>query len=492
MTLVEQLERNAARVPEKPALVHRDGRLNWRELDGLTNRVANSMAALGVKKGDVTALVLERVPELIVAFLASVKLGAVPAPVNYNLRKEHVQGLISFLKPPVVFTASKFLGLFEGTRTGPRTVVCGEGPAGEYRWEELAGGPACPPPGTKIVAGDVAYLNYTSGTTGEQKGALATHENIYWNTRSAVEVFGITGSDVHLCVFSSFSHPHELFARALYTGGAMVLINEVFPKSLLKTIREQEVTCMMGLTPMYELLLDVAGGAGGSDLGALRLQESGGMYTTPDLVKRFEEKFGVPVYPVWGSTETTGIALATRPAEAARASSIGRPCPYYDVKVVDEAGGEVMPGEVGELLFKGPAVVSGYWGLEEDRGSFRDGWYLSGDLGRRDEDGYFYFVDRKSAMMKVAGLKVYPMEIEKTLMLHPGIREAAVVSSVDGLRGEVPRAVISPKEGASLTKAEVAGFLRTRLAGYKVPRIIEFREELPKSGSGKIDKKALA
>ncbi len=470
--------------------MYRDICFNYGELDRIVNSVANNLAALGVKKGDITGLMLERTPELVIAFLASVKLGAVPAPINFNLGKDHLESFLRSLGPGVLFTSEKFTPLLNVIETpaGMTTVVSGGGKAPHLRWNELVDGPASKP-SVKVLPEDIAYLNYTSGSTGEQKGAITTHANIYWNTKAAVEVFSITEQDVHLCMFAPFAHPHELFARALFTGGAMVLLNDVFPKSLARTIREKGVTCMMGLAPMYELLIEVAGRDG---LATLRVPESGGMYTKPGIIEGFRKKFGVPVYTVWGSTETAGIAIANRPGEEIKGPSTGRPCPDYDTRVVDEEGADVKTGAVGELVFRGPAIIGGYYNVDEKKaGCFRDGWYFTGDLYRVDEDGYFYFVDRLSAMMKVAGLKVYPLEVEKVLFGHPGIKEAAVVSSVDGLKGEVPRAVIVPKDGQNILKSDIHRFLRGKIENYKIPRVVEFMEELPRTPGGKINKKAL-
>lgn len=271
----------------------------------------------------------------------------------------------------------------------------------------------------------------------------------------------------------------------------MVLLDRIYPKSLAKVISDYGVTCMMGLAPMYEKLLDVLEHYE-YDLSSLRIPESGGMHTRPELVGRFRQKIGVPIIPVWGSTETTGIAITQAPGGPIVPGSVGKPCMSYEVKIVDENDEQVGTGEIGELIFKGPAVVNGYY---EDpinnQSCFKNGWYYSGDLGKRDKEGNIYFVDRKEGMMKVAGLKVYPQEIELVLMEHPDIKEVAVIASKDDLRGEVPKAIIITKNGRGITEKEVLAFCRGRIAQYKVPRIVEIRESLPKIGSGKIDKKAL-
>ncbi len=490
MTLVETLERNAINSPDKVAVIYKDTCLTYSELNNTVNRLANSMKAMGIKKGDIVGLMLPRIPEIIISFLASAKLGAIPAPINYNLTKREQKTFISSLRPSIVFIDKKFVPLLENEipKDVAFVVVNGDGCQGCIQWQDLLDAQD-DNPGFDISLNDITYLNYTSGSTGRQKGAITTHRNIYWNTLSAVETFDITSNDVHLCMFASFAHPHELFARALYTDGTIVLLDEIFPKSLVKTIKDNGVTCLMGLTPMYEMLIGVAKSG---DLSSLRLPESGGMYTTPDLIRIFESKFGVPIYPVWGSTETTGIAIASRSGLGIRDNSVGKACPYYDIKVVDDDGLEVKNGEIGELIIKGPAVVGGYYNFDENKNNcFMDGWYYSGDLGRMDEEGFFYFVDRKTNMMKVAGLKVYPSEIEQVLSNHPTIQEVAVIGYKDSLKGEIPKAVVVTRDGQSLTREDIRFFCRHKLADYKIPRKIEIKDELPRMSNGKINRKVL-
>jgi acyl-coenzyme A synthetase/AMP-(fatty) acid ligase len=242
---------------------------------------------------------------------------------------------------------------------------------------------------------------------------------------------------------------------------------------------------------MYENLLEVLEHKS-YDLSSLRVLESGGMYTRRDLIEKYRRNIGIPILTVWGSTETTGIAIANYFGEETPAGSVGRPCPSYDIKIIDEENRELRPGAIGECLLRGPGVVQGYYqDSVNTRSCFNDGWYHSGDLVKRDEQNRFYFVDRKTGMMKVAGLKVYPPEIESVLMEHPDIKEVAVISSKERLRGEVPKAIIVPRNGKALSEKDVLLFCRARMPNYKVPRIVEFRKALPKIGSGKINKKEL-
>ncbi len=490
-TLVQMLEGNAREYPGKDAVVFQEARLSYASLNEEVNRAANAFLMKGIKKGDRVGLMLPRIPELVVAFLASAKIGAVAAPVNYELTGERISGLLKTLDPKVIVAHADFAGLLNGAAENTIIVSVGGDIKGASPWREFIVAGAPDNPGVAVSDSDVAYLNYTSGSTGESKGALATHSNIYWNTYASVEALGLGHEDVHLCMFAPFAHPHEIFSRPMLLGGTMVIVDRIYPKSIAEAIEANRVTCMMGLSPMYENLLELMEHKH-YDLSSLRVPESGGMYTRTELMERFKDRIGVSIVPVWGSTETTGIAIANRPDGAIPAGSVGTACPGYEVKIVDEQGMILPDGEVGEMIFKGPGVVNGYYeGALSSQSSFREGWYYSGDLARKDAMGYFYFVERKTGMMKIAGLKVFPTEIELALLDHPDIKEATVVSAKDRLRGEVPKAVIVMRSGKAMTAKDVFNYCRQRLAHYKVPRIVEFRDFLPKTPGGKIDKKTL-
>lgn len=493
MTLGKLLEQNARRIAGKTAVVFHERTLTYAELNDSVNRLANSMIALGMRKGDRVALMLPQVPELIIGFLASAKAGGIVVPVNFELPAQGIRAILEKTRPRCIIAADMFSELVkEAMPHDLRTIIIstGEPAHGWVSWNDMMKTDNVHTPVPEPEPGDVVYLNYTSGSTGNSKGAITTHAHIYWNTVSSVEALGLTQEDVHLCKFAPFAHPHELFARALYLGGTIVLLENIFPKSLARAIMDNRITCVMGLAPMYENLLEVIEHKA-YDLSSLRIPESGGMFTRPDLIERFREKLGIPIIPVWGSTETTGIALANRPGKDIVSGSAGQPCPTYEIKVVDDDGQELSAGQVGEMIFRGPAVIGSYYEDQANTaGCFHDGWYYSGDLVRRDQAGNFFFVDRKAGMMKVAGLKVFPLEIEQVLLDHPKVKEVAVIAAKDRLRGEVPKAVIVPRNG-TLSEKEVLDFCRERLPNYKVPRIIELRESLPKFGSGKINKKAL-
>ncbi|WP_420264172.1 class I adenylate-forming enzyme family protein [Candidatus Magnetominusculus dajiuhuensis] len=489
-TIDEALADNWINNPDKTFIVYKADTLTFGDIYKLVNGLAGFLSASGVKKDDKVCMVLPRVPELVIAFLAAVRIGALPVPVNFTIGKIETASFIRAVKPVATVIHEKLLGgvdheiLAAACKT---IIIIGEKrhhPASLIPWDT-----ACRPSNVVTRAEGqqpIAYLNYTTGSTSTPKGALTTHDNIYANTASAVKAMGLTADDVHMCMFSSFAHPHELFARALFTGASVALLEEINPKTMASVIRSAKVTAMMGIAPLYDML---SSHAENIKLDTLRIAESGGMYTRPEISKRFYNTFGIPVLSVWGSTETTGIAIANTPLSYRLDGSMGRPCPYYEIKVLKENDTEAQTGETGELLFKGPGVISGY--MEGSELPLVDGWYYSGDLGFKDRDGFFYFTDRKSGLLKVAGLKVYPMQVELALLSHPAIKEAAVIGVEDKLRGDIPAAFVILKEGSLITEGEISRYCNKNMAHYMIPRKVKIVEELPRIGSGKVDKRQL-
>jgi long-chain acyl-CoA synthetase len=445
---------------------------------------------MGLKKGDRVGLLLHKTPEAIISFLAVAAAGGVVFPVDYNQTLDSIESLFNLTKPAVVIVDERFqdlLARFKDNCSDEKTIVVGEKAGNQsHSWEEILAQQSLQPPSIDIHEDDVVYLNFTSGSTGLPKGAVTTHANIYWNTLSAVESLGLTEEDIHLCMFPIFVHPHELFARALYLGGTIVLVDSINPKSIATAISEHKVTCMMAVASFYDAMARLPLPFH-FDMSSLRIPESGGMYVHPALEQKFKERFNIPIIPVWGSTETTGIALAASVKGERKPGSMGKPSASYQIRVLGEQGEELSLGETGIMAVKGPGVCSGYHNQPEETEMYmNDGWFLTGDIVRTDSEGYYYFVGRKTWMMKVAGLKVFPSEIEDVLIKHPNIEEVAVVKIQDSTHGEVPKAVIVLKDGLNLSKDDIRKYCENKLSRYKIPRAVEFRHELPKTPGGKI------
>jgi len=489
------LQQSAEKYPAKSAIIFKDSKISYAELYERSRALAVFLAENGLKKGERVGLLLEKTPEAIIAFLGVAAAGGVVFPVDYSQIPVDLQFVLDLTHPSALIVASKFQPLLSSLRVpcpDQRIIVVGERAKTQYRaWQDAVSRQSPGMPEVRIEDDDIVYLNFTSGSTGTPKGAVTTHDNIYWNTLSAVESMRLTHDDVHLCMFPVFGHPHELFARPLLLGGTMVLVEGVSPKAIVKAIHDNNVTFMMAVASIYASMTKLDE-SHVPDLGTLRLAESGGMHVVPTLALRFNQRFKIPIVPVWGSTETTGIALA-KPADGPyKPGAIGRPCPYYQVELIDEHGKKVGAGEVGEMIVRGPGVCSGYYrDPEETTSHMKEGWVYTDDLFKRDEDGYFYFLGRKTGMMKVAGLKVFPSEIEDTISGHPDVVEAAVVKVNEASHGEAPKALVVLKEGSTAGTIDIMKYCEKRLARYKVPRIIEFRKELPKTPGGKVLYKAL-
>ncbi len=491
-TLGEALREAARRWPDAPALLSETARFTWAGLDAEVDRLAALFAGIGLRRGEPVGFLITKRPEVVTGFLALARLGAIAAPVNFKLHPDHIRDqfrtasirtvLVESALDPVLRTVLPEL-------PDPRRIVYVDGP-GRHGASWTGQAPAAAPPAVDVGPDDPCYYNYTSGTTGRPKGAVTTHRNILENARATAEALDFRREDVFLGMFSVFAHPHELFHRSLVTGTPFVILDTLSPRITAATIRRFGVTWMMAVPSFYEMLHDHVV-ATGERLDGLRVLESGGAFVGADTLERMERSFGARFLPVWGCTEATGVALANGPGERVPGAT-GRPVPGYAVRVVDEAGRDLPPGEVGEMLIRGPAVVSGYVNNPDETAAvFRDGWYHTRDLVRRDAGGFVHFVGRRSEMLKIGGIRVYPLEIETVLGEHPEVREVVVVRAEERVRGEIARAVVRLAPGSTVTARDLKVYCRERLAVYKVPRVVEIWREIPKLPNGKIDKRAI-
>jgi len=491
ITLNKALEIQLTDSSTKTFITYKNVSYSYEEINDLINRLVTTFKNSGIKQRDSVCLLLPRIPELIITFLATTKIGAYPAPTNYLLSSSDIEYFVEQVSPKAIIACSRLLSsdllAYLDTKDDLLLIDTENTKENWLTWNNAI---STVPDTTHITVTptDIAYLNFTTGTSGQPKGALTTHANIYWNTRSAVESFEMSNKDVHLCMFASFAHPHELFARALHTGASLVLLEEINPKTIINTINKYSITCMMGLAPMYEMM---ANRCASMSIPSLRIAESGGMFTRGTVNKNFQQHFELPILSVWGSTETTGVALANTASDFTTNGSTGKVSPYYQVKLVDENNSEVSVGEAGELLFKGPGIVTGY-NKNEDPLLDDNGWYASGDIARVDKDGFYYFIERKSGMIKVAGLQVYPLQVELILLEHPKIAEIAILGIPDQRKGNVPMAFVAVENGQHLEPVDIILFCKGKIPSYMMPKKFEFMKSLPKIGSGKINKKALA
>jgi long-chain acyl-CoA synthetase len=500
-TLGDVLRATAARLPDQPALLSEQGDWTWSALDREVDRVAARLREAGVVPGQVVGFMINKRAEVVIGFLAVARVGAIVAPVNFKLQSEQLVDQFATAHIRAVLVQHEFDDLlfhllpFLADR---RRVIYVGGPGRHeaHLWEGEAATVA--PDAVRVGPDDPCYYNYTSGTTGRPKGAVTTHRQILANAVSTINSLGFRDEDVFLGMFSVFAHPHELFHRSLLTGGAFAILDSLSPRVIAQAVERYRVSWMMAVPSFYEMMLDyVAPRSSGAraphlaDVSSLRVLESGGAYVSAETLARMEVAFGCQFLPVWGCTEASGVALANGPGERSPGAT-GRLVEGYELRIVGLDGQDLPAGEVGELLVRGPAVVTSYVNApEESKRHFVDGWYHTSDLVRLDAQGFVHFAGRRSEMLKIGGIRVYPLEIEVVLKEHPEVVDAVVVRSEDRLRGEIARAVIATVAGSSLSSRDVQAWCRDRLAGYKVPRLIEFWTAVPKLPNGKIDKGAV-
>jgi len=497
MILDSMLERAARSNPDKVALIEINRQLTYQDFNDQVGALANGLLNMGLKPGDCVAMLIPKSIDTVIAFMAIIRAGGIAAPINMRQKADALRLNFKQINPFAIIADPLYYPIitkfYEPIQPKGRVLLTGTTDInGSTSFNKLIESESTRSPELKIDEKDVAYLNFTSGTTGIPKGAVTTHENLTWNTKGAVETFKMSSEDVHLCMFSVYAHPHEIFCRSIYLGGTAIILDSMYPKTIAKAIEEFNVTCVMAVPPFFRSLFPIAKEKR-YNFESLRIPEAGGVYSPPDFCKEFEDLFQKRFLPVWGSTETTGIALATPVDGDYKHGSLGKPVKGYEIQVQSAGGREAGDDETGELVISGPGVVQGYFNLPEDTERvFHTDACHTGDMVRRDEEGFYYFLGRRSGLMKVAGMKVYPLELEQCLLKHPGIAEAAVISLPDRMRGEIPKAFVTLRKGVELIEGEIRDFCRDNIADYKVPNQIQILEELPKSDSGKISYTELA
>jgi len=512
--------------PDAPIIRYFDGVLTRRELDTESSAFAAALVAAGFAAGERVALYLQNVPQFLVAMLGTWKAGGIAVAVNPMNKERELELILADSGASVLVgledlyqdVAVRVVG-----RTQVRQVITTSALEYQSRGDDrvLGGltrvradrtvdlvtlidqfrGQRPPDPG--LGPDDVAFLTYTSGTTGPPKGAMTTHRNIVFNAQTYRDWIGITPADVILGVAPLFHITGSIghVALSLLTGATLVLTYRFDPAVALETIRAERVTFTVGSITVFIALMN-APGADRSALATLTKIYSGGAPIPPSTVTAFEDLFGQYIHNIYGLTETTSPSHATplqarAPVDpASGALSVGVPVYNTVVRVIGEDGQDLPPGEIGELVTEGPQIVAGYWNKPEETARALPGGALhTGDVGYMDADGWFYIVDRKKDQINVAGYKVWPREVEDVLYEHEAVREAAVVGVPDAYRGETVKAYVSlkPGSGAKPDKLpdELIAHCKERLAAYKYPRQLEILPELPKTVTGKILRREL-
>ena len=499
--LAIMLRESANSVPDKDFLRYASGAMTYAEADVASGRVATALRGLGLEPGAKVAVRLANIPEFVLSYFGILKAGLTMVPLNPLLKVEEIAYHLDDSDARLLITstmlADEVVTALEKLGNVPAVVV---GDYDKSRWPSSTTGYADLlaaeddrdiRPG---AADDTAVLLYTSGTTGQPKGAEISHFQLYMNCTIAGEHFGMEEGDVTLAVLPFF-HVYGLSSvlnSAVRHGRTISVVPRFDPAEVLSAIERDKVTIFCGVPTMFYGLTAVDSSS--YDTSTLRAAGSGGAPIPAQVLHAFEERFGVPILEGYGLSESASTATVNPGADDRKLLSIGKPIWGIELRIVDERDEPLPsgPDHIGEILLRGHNITKGYYKRpRETAEAFRGGWFHTGDLGYQDDDGFVFVVDRKKDMIIRGGFNVYPREVEELLYQHPAVAEAAVLARPDERLGEEVMAVVSLKPGARAEPDEIVAWAKERIAAYKYPREVRIINELPKGPTGKITKRLL-
>ena len=489
--LAQLLTETASKHGDRPALKLDDNIVTYDMLNEGAARVAGLLKERGLRPGDRVGVMLPNVPYFGVVYYGVLRAGGVVVPMNVLLKGREVSFYLSDSGAKQMFAWHDFAASARGGRrvAGAEVIVVEPG-----EFEALLAGASREPDDVERDGSDTAVILYTSGTTGTPKGAELTHSNMLENCRTGgTELMHVSEQDVifgALPLFHSFGQTCCL-NTGVRAGACLTMIPRFEPGKALEIIQRDKVTLFDGVPTMYHAMLNYPEREQ-YDVSSLRTCVSGGSAMPVEVMRGFEKAFGCVILEGYGLSETSPVASFNHLERERKPGSIGTPIRGVEMKVVDDAGNELPPGEVGEIAIRGHNVMKGYWNRPDATAEvLKDGWLLTGDLARMDEDGYFFIVDRKKEMIIRGGFNVYPREIEEVLYEHPAVLEAAVIGVPDEALGEEVAAAVVLRPGHDASADEIRGFVKDRVAAYKYPRHVWFTDELPKGSTGKILKREI-
>jgi long-chain acyl-CoA synthetase len=508
------LEDSARNYPERAAVVLGDQRLSYAQVNAAANQVANLLVERGIRPGDKVALSCPNLPYFPVVYYGILKAGGVVVPLNvllkgreiaYHLRDSQARAYFCFQGTAELPMAAEGHFGFEQTPGCEQFFVITADPAAaspiegaETMGAALSGRPPVFEAVLSVETGPAVIL-YTSGTTGQAKGAELSHSNLLLNALTCNRLFRSTpGTDTHLLVlplFHSFGSSVNMNA-GFATAATLVLLPRFDAAAAVKLLEHEDVTFFAGVPTMYWGLLNAL--SDGVDVERIarnmRIAVSGGSSLPLEIIKAVKERLGLQILEGYGLSETSPVATFSDPDGDPRPGSIGIPIWGVELKLIDESWNTIGGiDEIGEIAIRGHNIMRGYYNRPEATAEvLRDGWFRSGDLGKRDKDGFYYIVDRAKDMIIRGGFNVYPREIEEVLLTHPAVSLAAVIGVPDPRHGEEIKAFVIRADGATTTEAELVAWGREQMAGYKYPRVVAFVDSLPMTATGKVLKRALS
>lgn len=506
-SISDMLQRTISNYGDHSAIYFYGKEISYKELGGQTEAFASAMQEGGFNKGDRVAVMLPNCPQFVISYYGTLQAGGIVTQVNPMLAGKELEHILIdsgaetiVIYEPLLPVLNKIIDNTSVTR------VIRVNLAERDTEDSVAVGfsdflkSAKKPPEPPVInpSEDVAVLQYTGGTTGRSKGAMLTHRNVIANMMQTYEYFKddiVLGKERYLTVIPLF-HVFGMTScmnLSVYSGAMSIMLPKFDLEEVLQTIKDLQPTTFPGVPTMYVAITNHPK-AEQYGIDSIRICNSGSAPMPGELLRSFEKKTGAKILEGYGLSESSPVTHCNPMFSTRKPGSIGIGVPSTDCKIVDlEEGTRELPiGEAGEIVIKGPQVMKGYWNMSEETAhALRDGWLYTGDIARMDEDGYVYIIDRKKDLIIAGGYNIYPRDVEEIIYEHPSVQEAVVVGIPDAYRGETVKAVVVLKDGESLEEAELVSYCRNNMAAYKVPRVIEFRKELPKTNVGKILRRAI-
>jgi long-chain acyl-CoA synthetase len=484
MNIAKHVEDASKLFPDHPAIIFEEISLTYSELNRRANEVANALKTKQIDRGDRVALYLPNIPEFAICYLAIMKVGAIAVSINTMFKSDEVKYIVNDSEPKIIFTVDELASNIplKDCASVQDVVIC----KNDWMTEGSDTGEAL-----EMQPNDPAVLLYTSGTTGFPKGATLSHGNVISNAQSTVHHAGFTHNDrmiLFLPLFHVFGQ-NFIMNATFAAQGTLVMHRRFVLDEVLNSIQRHRITMFFGVPTIYITLLNTDLSA--YDLSSIRYDFSAAATMPQEISRAWTERFGRRIYEGYGLTECSPFACYNHDSHH-KFGSVGTAIRDFQIKILDADDNEVPIGKWGEICIKGPGVMLGYWKRPDDtQFALRNGWLHSGDIGMKDEEGYVFIMDRVKDMINAAGFKIWPAEVEQFLYQHEAIKEVAVFGVPDPLKGEAVKAAVVLKQGATATSDEIIAFCRERIASYKVPTVVQFLNELPKSATGKILKRVL-
>lgn len=487
--------------PDREAIAYQGKRFTYREFNNRIDLLAKSLNDIGLSRADRVALLLYNCPEFLEICLAANRAGLIFLPINYRLASEEVEYILRDSQAGAIFTEQEFVATIEAMKPRLPNLKCTitlEQPA-RSSWMTydslIAPGGRAIMRDTEVDLEDLHRLMYTSGTTADPKGVMITYNNLYWKNFGQISELGISKDDVGL-VAGPLYHVGGLDLSAihiLHMGGRLVILRKFETKSVLEAIERERITLTWLAPTMVNMILNEPRSSG-FRLDSVRVIINGGEKMPESLVQKLLNTFPNAWFAdAYGLTETvSGDTFLDKQSTIRKLGSVGKPILGLDLKIVDDNGNEVQRGQEGEIALRGPKVFKGYWNNPKaTEEAFRDGWFLTGDIGKLDEEGYLYIIDRKKDMIISGGENISSLHVERVLYAHPKVLEAAVIGVPDKNWGQVPLAYVVLKRNETAQPEDILNFCEGKLAKFAVPKHLRFVETLPRNPSGKVLKKEL-